>query len=906
MLRRLARAVPLALLIATSGCNCGEKKSDDDTAADDDPFIADTEVEASIRALGGDGTLVVVLRPDRLPAVQAALLPIVRDIDPEAGRLLAGADTPEKALAAFAPVLGLPENTVQLEGWDPSRPVVASLFESPYQGPPGTILPQVPITQGHVADMRHAILLPAKDDAALVESLAFMAATLHLDPIPELVEGIDGGRAFREGSTSIAFLPEGKYARIVIFGGGIASPEQREANRERLAAPKDRDIEWTPATSLLAADDTAAALLFRPWRGRAAWTWFGCVEALRAIQTVSRDQRAAARMKGSQIVLSAELLLEDLGADFDDQAIQLAVVDGTPRLRAAMSLAPDGREVVESIEDGLRPPFGVKADGAWAELYVGGDIRGALKAASPPAWLEGVSPFDIFDRIRMGGSIAMYNLAMRHPFGIGRYAFDATAPRSPVSLDKLPLAIHAVLLGVEGEVPKGALAMELPEGASALPFTGMLALAKTNPDLAGLRVETKSRDGHPVVLVGLGVDPSEVFELDEADERGIAYLRVDPGAITRGMPGLVPEGLAKVPPWQLQWQRRGRALVAELVPEIGDGKKKLGKVPVARLVRWDSPVGSERSDGLACLSRAGNGLANAMGATVTVSDDQIATVFVRGMQEVKDDLACAEKDEATKTAARALRMLLVEGAAEMLTSRRRAGDAQLVLKTTCADGYERACEAAERLAALPHPRPPKNTIDSGCPDEYTLPQPDHVLVLDAKAMTLDDEAVEVAKLRGALQAKLDEAAARDAELGLAAYGEGPPQRVLGLYADADTKMSQLRPALRTAHALGFDAVVIGVEHDGRERPIKLELQDAPKGSEWLVWTVDGVEVTTRGAGLSSTVKRTSPTPESLDIDTRIYTDVNIDITDDTTWQQASAALAAGCNSGTLLTERFSP
>ncbi|MCA9706511.1 MAG: hypothetical protein KDK70_11730, partial [Myxococcales bacterium] len=337
------RALLAATMLVLSACNCGkegETPAADGAAAQAEAASAvprDQTVLATVAALGHEGALVLVLRPQQWTALHQALDAwLARLPDAEPLRAIQRAKEAKDLPGMLATLAGLPPGPVALDGWDPTRPIVASVGEVPYDGVPGSVTPNLPLLDGWVPPVRHQVVVPASDPTTLVGSLAAVLQGRG-EPWPALVSGREGARAVQlDGTTVVALLPETGAVRAVIFQSAVMPDEaaRLEHMRSRLEA-EPAEPTATPALSLLGQPDAVAAGWVRPWRLRPLSAWAGGVQVLRALATVSSAQRTPLMARGLQILLGTELLMTDEGSELDDLAMTLTVDDGVLRLRSA-------------------------------------------------------------------------------------------------------------------------------------------------------------------------------------------------------------------------------------------------------------------------------------------------------------------------------------------------------------------------------------------------------------------------------------------------------------------------------------------------------------------------------------------------------------------------------------------
>ncbi|MCX4247703.1 hypothetical protein [Paraliomyxa miuraensis] len=623
---------------------------------------AEAEVLEVMQALGDQGAAVVVVRPRHWASLHDVLVPWSTTLPREAS-MLADLLQERTGLRRYV-ARWLDATPVELEGWDEARSVVISYGEVPYGGPPGMATPSMSTAAGRLLPVRHQVWMPASDPAALVASLDRMLAGQGA-PFPLLVEGRAGAKALRGDAVTVAILPLEKAVRVVVFQGAFGVDEALLLEHMRshldaspaVAAP-------TPARALLVRPDAVVSALVRPWRMRPLAAWTGSVEILDAVATVSPDWREGAISRGLQIVLDAELLMTDEGAELDDSAQSLVVDDGVLRLRSAMSLTPEGEGILAAASRGAGRVLAAPVDDAWVDVAVQADVRAMLEAtAAPPGFEAAEAAGELARAVQEGGYFATLYMALRHPFGALRVAEQlARRERLPVPIDVLPNSARVVWRGLGEQGPRVVVALGWAGDYVDRPLAGMVPVIKGEPGFESLRMDSIRRDGHPVTVFGLGGESASSLDAEEGSAvPGLVRARVSLARIGADLATRDPEraawltGAGEV---TMTFEHRDRALLGELA--WAPGKAAIQAKPVPRLEHedWSSPVGMPVGDGARCLARAGRAVATGLGASVTVDPEHESAVLGRALAEAEEPLRCAEGHEATAEAAKGLRRML--------------------------------------------------------------------------------------------------------------------------------------------------------------------------------------------------------------------------------------------------------
>ncbi len=847
MVLRLARPLALATLTLGVACNCGNKADADggsttpESAASRSAPNGDSYVLDAIESLGNEGAFVVVLRPDQWSELHGALLPWLNTLPSQAAPLR-DATTPDKIPGLLAYPLGLPPDKVRLEGWDMQRPIVASLAEVPYQGPPGAVTAALPVLEGKMLPLRSQVLVPSTDTAALVRSMTGVLNEIG-EPMPALVEGRPGAGSFQVGDNlTVAVLPQEGAVRVVLLArsSGMNDAQRLEAMRARLDPEPAAPLQ-TPGLSLVSQPKVAVAGWTRSWRLRPLMTWSGGSMVVEALQTVARDQRSVLRAKGLQIVLSTELLMADAGAEFDDAATALVVDEGTLRLGAAMSLTPKGAEILQAGRDGASKPFVVKATDAWLDVAMPVDLGAMLKTAEPLAPLAGAqSPGEAAEAVREGGPPLALYLALRHPFGTLKVAQTLASTQTlPVSVETLPTALHLVWQGLDGDKPRGALAAQWPKGYTTEPLRGVVSLLGADRDFESLRMDRTERDDAPATLFAMGVDPQAVFDGTASGKGdGVMQATIHLDRIAAAMTRLEPELGSVMPKGQakMRWEQRDKALVGQLAWNPAGTEAEPSKVALDTSPDWKSPAGDPSdSEGVKCLADAGRGIGGALGALATVAPDQRATIMAKALSEVEAPLRCAAGDAMTAEAGARLRRILARALSDTLLQGHDGTGALRLLEQQCSTSKDEAiCGMRDRLAALPQPRVPDVELHTSCRSDYGSPTGDFDIIIDAKSIALDGESVTVTDLPVRLASLVERLAKQQREQdemwgGLPDEGWTP---TAGLVVDQEVLMARIRPVLAAIVASGIERVVIIVSESGsRGQSVTVPIVDrSPKAT----------------------------------------------------------------------------
>lgn len=826
-MKRALSLLALSLALA-GGCNRGKSETATEPAeaaatpssASAHTPKADAGVLSTIEALGDRGAVVIVARQSNIGPLVQALAPWIDGMPPELKKIATAAKGAELA-GAVAYFMGRDPAGFSLEGWDQSRPVVASLFETPYEGPPGSITPSVPAHDGWMPPMRNQVVVPATDPAALKSSLGSLLE--GGTPRPAVTDGRAGATAVEIDGTVIALLPQSDSVRVVLFASwaGMDEAARDRYMHDNLDA-EPAAVPHTAARHTVLDPDAAAAGWVRTWRIRPLLTWQGSTMVVQALQHVAADQRTAMMLRGMQIVADGEWLSSDLGADADDLGLMVRADGDTVHLHAALSLTPSAQERFGRAVAGAGKGFATKVGDPLAQWITRADLGElASEAAVPPHLAEVKSALDILDLLRESGYLGMIYMVLRHPLGMGGLVHqlanrdDVVAP-----MPRFPNATHVVVKGVRLNAPAGGLAVQWPEGTAREP---LLALEKqvsfSSPfGQSGPQVAIRERDGGPTMMVAVGASMRTVFDVEGGGGAGpLMEGRLSLDKLRASAP-LSRDEAALLPPGSLAFSAEhvGRALVATLSYAPKGGEVKVAPLRADESAKWDSPVGAhDAGPGVECLARASRAISGGMQAANSVATDHRALVAGRALAEARAPLTCAAKDPATKDASAKLGRMGTLIFADHLEG----ADARLaveLLDAECkAHGDKEVCARHEAWKALPMPVWPKATLSTSCEADYQRTGGDLSVRIDGTQIAVERAMVAPADLSATLAKLVTEWLAKENESIAASEFSLPDEKAqapaLSVLVSGNTKMAAVRPLLEAAAAAGVQRLVVQIE-----------------------------------------------------------------------------------------------
>lgn len=889
MLKRWHQAVAASLLIATS-CHCGSERdnplAETDTTAT--PAVdLDARTIADLESFGADGCVVLVIHPDAWTDAHRVIAPMLAGLDlPSPYDIKTLADV-EQLPQLVRTLLGMPPRQHAIEGWDLDRPITASLFESELQGPVGSLT--ATLHDQALPSVRHQLLIPATDTTTLVRSIATDLESMG-HARPEFVELVAGARAAVVGEMAIAVLPENDRVRVVALH---PVPDDPATIRGRLDSTPTALVHSPPVSLLLQTNNLIAAMV-RPWKLRPIAVLEGSRRLNQALADVSGTMRAPLRARGTQLVLSAELLMSDASADLDETVVAVTAGDRALHLRAASLLTDRGAAIVDAMQRGAGGPFLTKAREPWLEAYVGANLRELLDTTTLPPGLTSLQT------INDSGPLATTYVGLRFPFGLVDLIERAAKHKQlPLSIEHLPVAMQLVWTALdEGELPTGAVAIEWNNNAKTSALTGLISLARTDPRYRGLSVHKVERGEDQVTMVGVDVDPTTVIHGSGATPPdALARLKVWFAPIAAALQQRAPRLSAAFAPLGTlvaQWSRTDRALIFEAVLTLPGTEPKLRSVALGPPSTTRAAETGVDPEAELCLGRAGLSIAEGLRALSTVSPGSLGVVSAKALAQARPHLQCAAEHPDTRAAGAALRRMQTILAADTMLATGSPASAAMVLTNECDAGRDPViCARKQAVESLPSPLPPEIELPQSCGMQWQLPATAARVNVDRRGISMLDELVTATTLAARIGARRDPAT------------DGRPTKAtpVELTVDEDTTMAIVRPVLEALGSSGITEVLVSVRDSDERRTIRTRVVDSALSDRlgqtraWTAWTLSRATLeirTSATAGLTAIAADTAPSPTQLartvDDDEAIY--VHAD--DDVLWATVAQALAGAC------------
>ncbi len=728
----------LALVCSVAGCRSDEPKAPPAPA----PAKADAELVRLLRA-AGDAPLIAVARLDRWADLHRAVSALASGAPPEVKAALARAEDPGALIAWAIEAAGLPPTTLQ--GLDPTRPIVAALFVPPSVDLPGMV--GVRWAGGDRPFFQHRVVLPTADPGALVQALR---APLEAAVQPQATA--DDAAAWHFGPLlRVALRPSTDHVRVDVEVGAPADLTQP------WPAPTLTPPAMGPALLAAAAEPHALAVVMRGHLLRPAYAWFGAEQASAALSFTKPEVHDQLRLAALRVILLGESLMDDAAADFEAHLLAISGEPAGLRIRTVSALTPRAAEALGAAETAA--PFGLKVKAPLAHVVARVDARPLVDRAVLPAPLRGdLKLRRLMGAVRECGAGCLWYAALRAPFGVLR-AVDGAARREGSAPVPAPRLLQAV--AVPGaELPAVAVAAELAKGAD------VSALRAALEGMGGRRgpaaqVHVTARGGHPVLLVGVGVDPTTIFDVEAKGAAGdaLSSLQVDPTRLAATLPqpmgALAAGALSGAGPLRLEGRLSGRALVGGGLWALA-GEEASASPPLNLQAAEAAPAPAAVPAAAApCLDATLIGFERLAEALTAAPPEQRALLTSAGMNELGSSLTCLAGQAATRPLANGLRRAVMLPVAEDLHRRWQTKRALEVMAGLCEEtGDAAVCARRDALKAAPAIALPRVKTCDDSPTDLKVGHADLRVQIDAKgAVTLDGrpgapEAVQTALTAG--------------------------------------------------------------------------------------------------------------------------------------------------------------
>lgn len=689
MLRFIA---PLVVVSLCLGC---QDKADPKSPVPRAKAVAQTDpaVLKRLDALGDGGLLVGVLDARGWAKVHHRLTPVIANLPGGAPPDLASAATLPGLLNSLYIGLFGGNAPLDLSAMDAKGTVVVSLFEPATFGPPGAAAALLRFDNKTVP-MRHEIVLPATDASALAASVL---AGLKVACKPA-AHGCDFG------VLQVGVKAEGDVVRIAAL-----MPATVEDAATMLWTTAQPASVRTPAYTQLAMPGAGLGLLIRPWRVRAMFAQQGANEITTALLGFggTPDVQQSLFANGASMVLGAVQLMHAERPDFEDAVVRLVADDAGIALEGTHGLTAATAKVLKAAIDKGGRILALKIS-VLAQMAERVDLN---------ALLDGVGPRPIFAKMKRMrdftrahgecGFGCVLHTTLRVPFGSARGLLDMAPTEVKSIVRALPTAMQGVLVRLDerGE-PVVALAGDVASDFD----TGQLRA------LPGAEIHLIPKDNRAVLLVGIGIDPRTVFDIQAPTTHATtSRARVEPAALEKiarllRIGSITPVFKALGPiVADSALAPGGHAFAWRVHLSTSPGVTTSAFAPAATTPFKGPILGYTPGEGDRCLRDSLIGTSKAFEALANVAPDERGALFIKAFAEGAPNLKCAESHASTMPAALGMRRLFVH----LIGIAARPDQTEILafIDAQCATTKDAwICSEAKRIKDLPPPPPPPNPL----------------------------------------------------------------------------------------------------------------------------------------------------------------------------------------------------
>lgn len=646
----------------------------------------DTGLLKRLDALGDRGLLVGVLDGREWGKVHQRLTPALSKLPaPMPAEFTRVADTRGLLNVLYAGLFGA-KDALDLSALDPKGSIIVSLFEPATVGPPGASAAHLRF-DGEPSPLRHEVVLPATDASALAAAV--------LAGLKKACKPVAHGCDF--GELQVGVKAEGDTVRI-----GALFPAQAKDAKDRLwPTPLGASVR-TPAYTQLATPGAGIGLLIRPWRLRAMAAQQGVNAMTMALASAPADARQSLFAYGLTMVFNGVQLMHAERPDLEDALVRLVADDagvafeGTHVLTAATAKAFKDAIAQRGRTLAVKVPV----------------IAQVAQRLDLNALLDGVGPRPIFAKMKRlrdfsrgfaeCGSGCLLHTFFRVPISTARGALDLAPAEVKAIVRALPTAMQGVLVRLDNFKPVVALAGDVTQDFD----TGQLRA------LPGSEVHLIPKDDRAMLLVGIGVDPRTVFDVQATTAHTTtSAARVEPSALATlgtllGAGPITPffDALGPITA-DSALAPGGHAFAWRIHLSTSPGVTPSAFAPAATAA-FDGPIqGFTAGEGDGCLRDAIAGTSKGFAALANVPPETRAALLVGVFSEIAEHLKCAQAHAATEPASQGIRRLYAYLVGMIAQPER--PDALAFLESQCAETKDAwICAEAARVKALPPPAAP--------------------------------------------------------------------------------------------------------------------------------------------------------------------------------------------------------
>ena len=645
---------------------------------------ADPAVLKRLDALGDGGLLVGVLDARGWAKVHQRLTPIFAKLPGQVSQDWAKvAELPGLLNNLYKGLWG-GKTPLDLSALDANGAITVSLFEPATFGPPGSSAAHISF-DGQGVPLRHEIVLPATDASALAAALS----TGMKGACKPAAHGCDFG------VLQIGIKADGDVVRIA----ALMPATVEDASTMLWRKPQSASVR-TPAYTQLAMPGAGLGLLIRPWRVRAMFAQEGINAMAYALREAPADMRHKMFAQGLAIVLNGVQLMHAERPDFEDAVVRLVADDAGVAFEGTHALTAGAAKAFKDAMSKGGRTLALKLP-VIAQTAQRIDFNALLDGVGPrPIFAKMKRMRDFVEGLRDCGFGCVLHAVTRVPLSTARGALDFAPAEVKAFVRALPTAMQSALVRLDpGLKPIAALAGDVAKDFD----TGQLRA------LAGAEVHLIPKDDRAVLLVGLGIDPRTVFDVQATTTPQTASTaRIEPTAL-QSLAELLGAGPVKplfdalgpivadsaVAPG-------GHAFAWRIHLSTSPGVNASPFAPVATAPFGGPILGFTPSAGDRCLGEVAAGMSAAFLALSHLSPEKRVEVVAKGFAELAPSFKCADSSASTQAAAMGMRRLFVHTLG--MGARPGETDALTFIDAQCVATKDPAiCAEAKRIKALPPP-----------------------------------------------------------------------------------------------------------------------------------------------------------------------------------------------------------
>jgi hypothetical protein len=681
-----------------------------------------------LKELGDRALLTFIVHPKSWPTSGATLDPLLSEIP--SAKLHQVLKAPD-LWTALGIILDKADNwPKKLDGWDPSRPIVAGFFEPHLDeavlAARAMLLP-TDETKMFVEPVRNRILVPATNSKALLAALVETAAGLELKP--SLLVEIKDGAIFElpYGGGFLVLMPGKNFVRIEFIPnrGGLIEDEQIAMMAVQNAMnykPRVEQLTPTPALLYAATQQQLITIYFRGWMLRDLGSLEGIRKVTDAVRYANPATKAMLLATGLAETGKGYLLASPVGAELDDWAFGFELNNGL-RMSAVASLTEQGQKVFSAGAQAQAVPTLVKDSQKLVWVWMRLNARKMIEAAIESPRLAKIDDLDkIGHNFQECGFSCLVHFAFRQPISgtksLIRIAQQYSARRAQKDNLGIVKAIDDIIFKeLFSKIPSGmgmsfnvveqdpgiqlALAAVYEKGGNVGWWSMLLPLIQNELKKENIDVQlhVEKLEKAELVRLGFNVDPRQMIsdKLSTVSDENFSAVEIDQEAVNRQILRVIPMAQKYIE--QLKGMRISkrfyeRALVGEWTIELKNKPAfKPLDIKLFKDLKWQSPdLARELSQGGQCLAKMTSKMVEAFEALASTDPEMRNKLMIQVIENILLDVDCAINDPLTKQEAKKLKIKIYLQAAEYAKADNDQELQKQYLQKACQVGYKEACK----------------------------------------------------------------------------------------------------------------------------------------------------------------------------------------------------------------------